>query len=186
MDLEYDDRAATAFHETGHGWMNAVTGVPMRKIHMWKGFMTTHGGEVCFDRAKHAGFFESDFDMMAMGYLAGQEAESLWLVRTYGIDMEEARSITKAGARLDLRMVDGILSCVPDMNKQHCQRVVDAVLLRHWQAIDILASRMRERMSLNPDRVVAAADREKTNGLEVRRVKLVTPEMMAEAVPGYR
>jgi hypothetical protein len=184
MSLEYDEIRAVAYHETAHAWLGAVIGVDMKKIRMWKEFMAGQAGEVTIDRAKQAGFFVDDIDMMVLFYISGQEGHSLFLVNACGISMEEAREHCKPGSRHDRRVARSLLACTPHMKRSDGERLCDAVLLRHWNAYAALSERMSDLKRLKVAEVTGAADRESTDGLGVRKIQKVTPEMMATSTPG--
>lgn len=184
MPVEYDGVRAVAYHEIGHAWLGAVIGIDMKKIHMWKEFMAGHAGEVTIDRAKQAGFYSDDIDMMVLFYISGQEGQALFLVAEYGIPMGEARDMCKAGSKHDLRVARGLLSCTPHMKRSDGEKLCDAVLLRHWHAYALLSERMADLKRMKIAELARSVDRESTDGLGVRKIKKVTPAMLATPTPG--
>lgn len=173
---EYEDRRATAYHECGHAWLNALIGLPMRKIHMWWAFFNAYGGEVTFDLAHDEGFRAEDVEMLILSFLAGQEAESLWLVSQFGVSLGAARDETKPGARKDLCQVRALLRLNMSPSEKECRLSVDKVLHAHWPALALLAEKLYDNKSLRPREVEREADGESTKGLDIQKIVLVTPQ----------
>jgi hypothetical protein len=181
-DLEYDILRAAAIHEIGHAWLGTTIGLDLKKIQIWKSFMGIQvAGEVTIDRAKTLGIYEEDFDMLALFYVGGQEAESLWLARNYDVTIFEARHITNASSRYDRRHFRELAYC-SSVVRGRSESQANAILTRHWPAIEMLADRLERQRSVNAGSVSAAVGSVNTDGS--RRVQKITPDMLTGAQPG--
>jgi hypothetical protein len=179
-DLEYDKLRAAAIHETGHAWLGSTIGLDLKKISMWKSFMAV-AGEVTVDRSKTLGVFEDDFDMLALFYVGGQEAESIWLASIYDLSIFEARHITNASSRYDRRSFRELSYC-SGVVRGTVEAQANAILKRHWPSIELLADRLEYKRTMTAAPVNAAVGSKNTDGS--RRIKKVTPEMLVGARPG--
>jgi hypothetical protein len=181
-DLEYDILRAAAIHEVGHAWLGSTIGLDLKKINIWKSFMGLQvAGEVTIDRAKTLGIYEEDFDMLALFYVGGQEAESLWLARNHDITIYEARNITNTSSRYDRRHFRELAYCA-GVVRGVVESQANAILTRHWPAIEMLADRLERQRSITADSVSAAVGSRNTDGS--RRVQKVTPDMLTGANSG--
>jgi hypothetical protein len=180
--VEIDWRVGTAVHEMGHALLRSLAGLVVTSVTIQKAFLSSQfSGETCWTMPKSYGeklqyvIDWEDLKILCYGCLAGQEAESLWLSRTYGFSISEARGITRPGSGTDMNNYRNIAQHLEDFSEAGARLETDKIILRNWPVIELLADILSDRERLNTRMVSRHISAGSDSGVRVIQPKLYDP-----------